>query len=336
MKEMTQVDETHSVLAVFRGHISLDNLSGWVLWETTVVTAFVVLSILTVYFFLTKSGFFKRKRKRKSVARKRRKRLSLGFQKKRLKPKPKTKQRVKAKTIARRKSKPNRPVIKKEKKRYTGNRKRKSGSNPKKMPFILDPNAIRSYSSKYLTREKIKATWEKVSLIGVDSDNNRLDLAVYLLTKDFMWRAGSADVIEYNKSEVNPTKFFKNKNIRKTFQKSAGLVSIGLVTTLADEMQKEGLAQARAERMVSLLKKSLPHKTVDYLLSLESPLIESGEAVEVAFQSEIPRPVLWVCLQPFAAEVNVEEALKDALSRAIQLPFDFDSYQEVSLTKIGN
>jgi hypothetical protein len=334
MNEMAQIDDAKSKLSVITGDIPLDNLSGWVLWEIVIVASFVFLSALTAYFFLAKSGLLKRKRKKKRVSRKPRKSLSLGFQKKR--PKIKTKQRVKAKRVVRKRSKPHKPILKKEKKRYTGNTKRKSGTNPKKMPFMLDPSVIRSYTSKYLAREKIKATWEKVLLAGVDCENNRLDLAAYLLTKEFGWQLGAADRIECNQSEVSPKKLFKNKEVKQIFQKAAGLISVGIVTELAEEKQKEGLAQARAEKMVAWLKKSLPHKKVDFLLNLESPLVESGEAVEAVTQPEIPRPVLWICLQPYSEEMDVEEALKDALSRAIQLPFDFDSYQKVSLINICN
>jgi len=149
-----------------------------------------------------------------------------------------------------------------------------------------------------------------------------------------MWRFGAADVIEYKEKPVNSSKLFKNKGIKQAIQKATALVSVGVVTEMAGDEGKEGLAQARAERMVVWLKKSLPRKPVDYLLNLESPLIESGEAVEAVIQPETPRPVLLICLQPFSEEVDVEEALKDALSRAIQLPFDFDSYQKVSLINI--
>jgi hypothetical protein len=318
MKEMAQIDVTNSMSALFTGDIALDNLSGWVIWELVLAVAFVILSTLTVYFFLAKSGLFKKKRKRKSVPRKGRE-------------KPETKR------IVRKKSKKIKPVLKKGKKKVIGKAKQKSGiSNLRKMPFILDPNAIRSYTSKYLAVKKIKANWEKILLVGVDSASNRLELAVFLLTKEFMWRLGAGDVIEYHQRAVKPTKFFKNKGINKTFEKAAALISVGIVTEIADEEQKEGLAQARAEKMVVWLKKSLPRKSVDYLLIIESPLIESGEAVESVIQPEKPRPILWICLQPSSGDVDVEEALKDALSRAIQLPFDFDSYQKVSLINIHN
>jgi len=124
------------------------------IWEVAITASFIILSALTVYFFLAKSGFFKKKRKRSFVPRKRKKGFFLGFRKGR------SKSKVKAKRIVR----------KKGKKKNTGKTKRKSGIiNLRKMPFILDPNNIKSYTSKYLAGKKIKATWEKVLLVGVDS-----------------------------------------------------------------------------------------------------------------------------------------------------------------------
>lgn len=204
------------------------------------------------------------------------------------------------------------------------------------MPFLPSPGMIRSYTKTYLARNKINVTWEKVGLVGYDSEEHPLTLEVFLLTKEFQWVSGKSDGVAYQQKPVKPVKYLKNKGLKKAFQKADSLISVGMVTEMLDGDQKDGLARARAEAMIVWLKRAMRKITVHYLLSLDDPKHVWGNIDEEDRKVEEQRTVLWICLQKAPAEVNIEEALKDALSKAMQLPFDFDVYQNVTLERVDN
>jgi len=355
---MAQADNLSSKLALLSDNLPVGNVSGWLIWEMIIVIAFIILSLLTLYFFLSSAGFFelfRRKKKRRSRPVKRKKsgilelfrrkkkrrsrpvkRKKSGFFKSRKrKPKARPKVRRQVSRSGRRPQKRSVLPAKKTKSR-TGKAKRKTGFSPTKMPFLPSPGMIRSYTKKYLAGNKINVTWEKVGLVGYDSGDNPLDLEVFLLTKEFQWFSGKSDGVAYHKEPVKPVKYLKNKGLKKAFHKADSLISVGMVTEMLDGDQKEGLARARAEMMIVWLKQAMRKMSVGYLLSLDDPKHEWGNVDEEDRKVDEQRTVLWICLQKAPAEVNIEEALKDALSKAMQLPFDFDIYQNVTLERADN
>lgn len=204
------------------------------------------------------------------------------------------------------------------------------------MPFLPDPNIIRSYTGKYLVGERIKANWKRVSLVGYDAGESPLNLDVYLLSSRFQWAVGKSDAIIYHGKSVKPSKYFKNKALKQALQNADKLISVGLVTELSDDGKTPGLARSRAENMVSWLKQVMPRVTVDYLLVLEDPRNIWGSIEEEDRKADEKRAVLWICLKDPPDGVNMEEAVRDALSQAINLPFDFDIYHDVVLEKIDS
>ncbi len=355
---MAQADEAPSKLAFLPDNLPVENVSGWLIWETIIVVAFIILSLLTLYFFLPRAGFFelfRRKKKRRSRPAKRKKSRFFGLFRRKKKRRSRPAKRKKSGFFKSRKRKPKaRPKARRQVSRSgrrpqkrsalptkniksrTGKAKRKSGFNPRKMPFLPSPGMIRSYTKKYLAGSKINVIWEKVGLVGYDSGDNPLDLEVFLLTKEFQWFSGKSDGVAYHNEPVKPVKYLKNKGLKKAFQKADSLVSVGMVTEMLDGDQKEGLARARAEMMIVWLKQAMRKVTVGYLLNLDDPKHEWGNVDEEDRKVDEQRSVLWICLQKAPAEVNIEEALKDALSKAIQLPFDFDIYQNVTLERVDD
>ncbi|MFH2131257.1 MAG: hypothetical protein ABIK68_12860 [bacterium] len=323
------MDVIKSKAALLPDSLLFGTVSVWGVWVFALAATFVILSLLTLYFILAEQGLFKRERKKSYVSGK-----SRGiwfFWRPKSSSKPKKKHRSVGRSASKRKYRPGNHTIS-----LAGRPKRKTGvSNPRRKPYIRDDSVIISYTRNYPAGKKSRTSWEKVALDGLDAKNNRLYFSVYLLKKAFMWGPGAADVIEVNKRAVNPVKYFKSKGIKRTFQAAAGLISVGVVTDLPDGEQKEGLARARAETMVAWLKRALPGKKVDYLLILECPLVESGPAMEAVRQPEKQRPVLWICLREPVGAVNIEEALNEGLSRAMQLPFDIEAYQNVSFITIN-
>ncbi|MBU2647053.1 hypothetical protein KKI24_20255 [bacterium] len=318
-----------SKAALLPDSLFFETVSAWAVWEVVLTATFVILSLLTLYFILAEQGLFKRKRKKSYIPVK-----SGGiwsFWSPKSSSKPKKKHRSAERRARNRKDRPGNHTIS-----LAGRPKRRSGvSNPRRKPYIRDDSVIISYTRNHPAVKKKRASWEKVVLDGFDGNGNGLYFSVYLLRKAFMWAPGSADVIEVNKRAVNPGKYFKSKGIKRIFQAAAGLISVGVVTDLPDGEQKEGLARARAETMVAWMKRALTGKKVDYLLILECPLVESGPAIEAVRQPEKQRPVLWIGLREPVGAVNIEAALIEGLSRAMQLPFDIEAYQTVSLFPIN-
>lgn len=328
---MAKADEAVSSIVVLAEGVPLENVSGWVIWELVIVVGFVMLTLLTIYFLLVNAHIFSRTRKKRAPTGTKTKHGLTGARKKGSKTtgrKRVTRGRAGRGGVAGTRSS--------RKKAYAGKRKRKSTgvSKPRKMPFLPDPGIIRSYTGKYLARQKIRANWEKTGLVGYDRNENPLNLEVYLLTRSFQWLPGKAESIVFRGKAVKPTKFLKNKSLKKAFQNAAGLISVGIVTELSDGENKEGLARARAEKMVSWLKQVMRGTRVDYLLVLDSPQNEWGTIDEEVRKVDEHRSVLWICLQKSPEAVNMEEALKDALSQAMHLPFDFDIYQSVTIDRI--
>ena len=338
---MSGLDEISSKSVLLSGNLPLETVSGWLIWEITIIAGFFFLSAMTGYFLLARSIRLNKTRIKPLIPGKRKKVRSLRTQKNQAKTRKK-KHAVRGISKKKTGSRKKRPVLTQEKKRYrVKTRKRSSLSRPLKRPFIHDPSVRKSYTKKYQTgenryrtREKTKAVWEKVELIGFDSDCNRLDLVAYLLAEQFTWRNGSAELMENNKRFVSPDKLFGSKGIKQAFENATGVISVGVVTEMMDNEGREGLALARAENMVAWLKNSLPQIPVTDLLNLEHPVEEWGEDGATDSQPEKQRPVLWLCLQTSPDEVDVEEALKNALCRSMQLPFDFQSFQKVSLIKM--
>ncbi len=323
---MARANEVKSKIVLLQDSVPLDNVSGWLIWELAIVVGFIFLSLMTLFFLLSRNGVFKKTSKKSAQTGKSRKAGFLWFRKGG--SKSGTKRRPS-------KSKKGVSAAKKKKTAYTGKKKRKPGaSKPKKLPFLPDPSIIKSYTGKYLAGKRIKANWERVGLVGYDSDEVPLNLEVYQLTKAFQWPPGQSDAIIHRKETVNPKKYLKNKSLKKSFLKATGLISVGVVTEISDGNEKDGLARARAEKMVDWLKPIMPQMQVDYLLSLDVPKNEWGTIDEEVRKIDEQRPVLWICLKESSEEVNMEEALRDALSQAIHLPFDFDIYQEVTLVRI--
>lgn len=330
---MAQADGVRSKIVLLQDGAPLEKLSGWLIWELAIVVGFVILTLLTLYFILSNSGIFKRKPKKRSHRRKSRKKRFLPVRKARSKAKPKQRT-LKSRGGTRRKA--GTAIKKKAPVHNRKARRKKAGvSRQLKMPFLPDPQMIKSYTGKYLAREKIKANWEKVPLVGYDSEGISLNLEIYLLTKAFQWPPGKSDTIVYHKKTVNPSRYLKNKSLKQAFQKADSLISVGMVTELSDGDEREGLARRRAENMIKWLQVVLRRINVDYLLTLDLPKNEWGTIDEEVRKVDEQRPVLWICLKASPAEVNLEEALRDALSQAIQLPFDFDIYQEVTLESVA-
>lgn len=332
---IARADEIRSNIVLIPDKIPLDNMSGWLIWGVVILSGFIILSLLTLFFLLSRSGFLKRKPKKKKKRPTRKSRNGSWFSALRGSPKKKSKRRA-IKNRSGRSRKTGDTAKKKKKGTARKAKRKKTGvSRQLKMPFLPDPGMIRSYSSKYLVRKRIKAHWERVALTGYDSDENPLDLDVYLLTRAFQWPSGKADTIAYQKKSVNPPKYLKNKSLKLAFQKTTGLISVGLVTEMSDGDEREGLARTRSENMITWLKRVQPKATVDYRLILDSPKHEWGSVDEEDRKTDEKRSVLWICLKGSLEAVNMEEALKDALSQAIHLPFDFDIYQDVVLERVG-
>jgi len=334
---MAQAEEVRSNIVLLPDNLPLENVSGWLIWELVILAGFVILSLLTIFHILSVRGVFDRKPKRKKRKRKRKSKRSALFMFKRKKSRGGTSKRRSVKSRAGRKKKPVKGSIGKKRKTATAKpkRKKRGALRSLKMPFLPDPRIIKSYTGKYLGGQKIRANWERVALVGYDSDENQLSFNAYLLTKAFEWLPAKSDAIAYRGKTVNPSKYLKNKALKHAFLKASGLVAVGLVTELSDGKEKDGLARTRAENMIAWLKPVMPKIKVDYLITLDSPKNEWGSVDEEDRSIDEKRAVLWLCLNEIPEEVKMDEALKDALSQAMNLPFDFDIYQEVNLDKVS-
>jgi len=324
---MARADSFQSPVVWFADSVPADGMSGWMIWNLVILGGFVILTLLTGLFILSRSGFWERIRDKRKLQRK----------KSRKKPSRKALRgsgsaSSRERTVRKRKTGAS---VSRSKKAYTGKaRRKKTGQRkPLKMPFLPDPSMIRSYTKKYLIGQKVKANWERLSLEGTDSGENLLSLEVYLLTNEFQWAPARSDAILHRGKTVKPSRYLGNKALKQALSKAGALVSVGLTTELADGENPPGLARERAERMVSWLKQVMPRLAVDYLLILDSPRNIRGSVDEEDSKVDEKRSVLWICLQEPPDHVNVEEALRDALSAAINLPFDFDIYHDVSLEK---
>lgn len=320
---MARADNIQSSVLLLSDNVPVENVSGWLVWQLVIITGFIVLFLLTALFFLSRTALWKQIRKKRKPARRR--------------PKKKLSRKTGRRPGSTAKKRKPLPAVKRSKKAYSGKAKRKKSgaSRPMKMPFLPDPRIIKSYTGKYLMGEKIKANWERISMVGVDSEEKQLDLSAYLLNSRFQWSEAESDAILYKGQTIKPSKYLKNKSLKEALQNADKLVSVGLITELCDGDKPPELARARAEKMVTWLKKVMPRIKVDYLLILNDPRHIWGSIDEEDRKAEEKRAVLWICLNKNTDDADVDEAVRDALSQAINLPFDFDIYHDVVFEKIA-
>ncbi|MCP4750898.1 MAG: hypothetical protein GY866_08400 [Proteobacteria bacterium] len=189
---------------------------------------------------------------------------------------------------------------------------------------------LRTYAKKRRRPKKPKTAWGKVEITGMDRQENVANMAVYILSEDYAWKNGSADIEDINGKRTKIAKHMKNKGLRKALEHSQGIICIGITSDENPSKDENDLARLRSNGLLAAISEIYPRITDISTLCLRQ--LKSPDKLSDKYE-DCDRFVIFISVLDMQPEIDFEKALRNALSESINLPFDYNDYQQVEFGK---
>lgn len=175
----------------------------------------------------------------------------------------------------------------------------------------------------------IDTVWEVERLPGHDSTGNTAIFDVIALSKEYNWIYERSDSVELNGISKDIVPHLLSGGLQQRFRESQGVIAVGAASEEGPEFRETDRAAERARQLTVWLREAVKSPAPIYSLNLGQ---FTGATLGDPEVTRLQRRVVILSIIRHDPEVDISEALWNALSRSSSFPMKLDEYTRFDLS----